>query len=251
MGKANGNKRVSDLIDSDVSISWDGTTGTPTGTVKYIGNYGKPYEGDQVSGHFFPIKFERKYFDKEIQVGGDGGKAITPTEDDPYLIIRLENVTVDDKISAVVKDGTQEEIFELNFGTITREAPKGKDAFNADKSDYGSFGNNSAYYEGGKVNIIWRDTKAIVTGKLKWLGKDIIDQFSGLSKEGYYFAFSLSEWFGDKSIKVDNGGKIHSAEDTDWVCNVSDKNKPIVVEYNDTVVATYDLSGIELEEKPE
>lgn len=125
MGKANGNKRVSDLISNDVQISWEGTTGTPTGTVKYVASYGKPYEEGQDFGHFFPIKFERKYFDKEIQVGGAGGKTITPTEDDPYLIIRIENVTVDKTISAVVKDDGPE-IFKLNFGSITEEeAPRG------------------------------------------------------------------------------------------------------------------------------
>ena len=123
MGITNGNKQVSDLISSDVSINWKGTKGTPTGTVKYIENYGKPYEGDDVSGHFFPIKFERKYYDKEIQVGGEGGKVIIPTEDDPYLIIRVENVTVADKISAALKE-TGEEIFELDFSSITREQPK-------------------------------------------------------------------------------------------------------------------------------
>ena len=121
MGEVNGSKKVSDLIKSDVSIDWKGTTGTPTGTVKYIENYGKPYEDNQVSGHFFPIRFERTYYDKQIQVGGDGGKTITPTEDDPYLIIRLENVTVDDTISAVMKDGSQKTIFELNFSKITKE----------------------------------------------------------------------------------------------------------------------------------
>lgn len=117
----NGNKKVSDLISSDVSISWQGTKGTPTGTVKYIKNYGKPYEGSQVSGHFFPIKFERKYFDQEIQVGGEGGKVIIPTEDDPYLIIRVENVTVAKKISAVLKNEAKTEIFELDFNQITEE----------------------------------------------------------------------------------------------------------------------------------
>lgn len=250
LGKENGNKKVSDLISNDVSISWEGTSGTPTGTVKYISNYGKPYEGEQVSGHFFPTKFERKYFDKEIQVGGEGGKTIIPTEDDPYLIIRIENVTVENKISAVVKDDATK-IFELNFGEIKREAPKGKDAFNADKTDYGNFGNNSTYYEGGKVNITWRDTKAIVTGKLKWLGTEQLEPFSKLSKEGYYFAFSLSKWFNGKIVEVDNGGKTHSAADTDWVCNVADKNKPIVVKRENTVVATYDLSGVELGKKTE
>lgn len=77
----------------------------------------------QQSGHFFPIKFADKYFNQVITIGsqnGEGGKNITPKSDDPYLVIRLENVTVNNKISAIVKD-TQEEIFELDFSSVTRQ----------------------------------------------------------------------------------------------------------------------------------
>ena len=47
-----------------------------------------------------------------------GKEEIEPTADDPYLIIRVENVTVDDKISAILTD-TKEEIFELDFSKAT------------------------------------------------------------------------------------------------------------------------------------
>lgn len=247
LGAQNGNKTVSDLIDSDVYVVWNGTKGIPKGTVKYIANYGSPYEGDQASGHFFPIKINEKYFGKDILVGGPGGKLIKPTESDPYLIIRLENVTVQDKISAVVQD-TKEEIFELDFSKVTRnKAPSGKDAINSEKTDYGRYGNNDAYYDGGKVDIAWRDAKATVTGKLKWVKGN--DTYPLLTEDGYYFAFALNNWFNTKSVTVDNGGKVQTASDTDWVCRIGDGKKPITVKCEDTVVAIFDLSKIKFGEK--
>ncbi len=104
-----------------MTIAWNGLDGKPQGTVKYIADYGQPYTEDQKSGHFFPIAFMPEYYDKEIIIGsqnGEGGKKIKPTTNDPYLIIRVENVTVDKKISSIVSE-TQEKVFELDFADTT------------------------------------------------------------------------------------------------------------------------------------
>lgn len=102
-------------------IAWTGLVGKPQGTVKYVADYGQPYTEDEKSGHFFPVQFKPEYYDKDIIVGsqnGEGGKTIKPTAKDPYLIIRVENVTVDKKISAIVSE-TQEKVFELDFTDTT------------------------------------------------------------------------------------------------------------------------------------
>ena len=116
MGDQNGGKTVGELIGEDADIEWNKMKGTVTGTIKHISNYGQPYDENQKDGHFFPIKFFPSYFEKSITIGSqnEGGKPITPTADDPYLIIRVENVTVDNKISAILTD-TKEEVFELDF----------------------------------------------------------------------------------------------------------------------------------------
>lgn len=104
-----------------MTIAWNGLYGKPQGTVKYVADYGTPYTEDQKSGHFFPVQFKAEYYDKDIVVGsqnGEGGKTIKPTAMDPYLIIRVENVTVDKRISAIVSE-TQEKIFELDFSGVT------------------------------------------------------------------------------------------------------------------------------------
>lgn len=121
MGEKNGGKTVSELIGKDADIEWKKMKGTVIGTIKKISNYGEPYEEGQRDGHFFPVKFAGRYFNKNVTVGsqnGEGGKQITPTASDPYLIIRVENVTVDKKISAILTD-TKEEIFELDFSKAT------------------------------------------------------------------------------------------------------------------------------------
>ena len=123
MGEPNGNKTVSDLIMPDISIEWSDTKGTVTGTIKNIEKYGKPFEEGQDSGHFFPIKFSDEYINRPVIVGsqnGEGGKRIVPTADDQYLVIRVENVTVDKKISAIT-ESTKKEIFELDFSKAQLE----------------------------------------------------------------------------------------------------------------------------------
>ena len=110
-----------DLIEPGMKIEWDGLNGKPVGTVKYIADYTPQYEEGQKYGHFFPVQFKPKYYQKNIRIGsqgGVGGKVITPSEADPYLIIRVENCTVDRKISAIV-DNTKEKIFEIDFNSTT------------------------------------------------------------------------------------------------------------------------------------
>lgn len=235
------------MIDNSTSITWSGTKGTVTGSVKYIENYGSPYDVGQQSGHFFPIKFANKYLNKVITVGsqnGEGGKDITPTSTDPYLIIRLENVTVGNKISAIVQE-TKEEVFELDFSSVTRnECPVGEIAFNKDKTDYGGFGKNSDYYKDGSIKIAWNDTTATVTGELNYLKRDA-GNTPKLSEDGNYFAFSLNEWFKNKQITVTNS-KDKTAQETDWVCTITESNKIITVKYENTLIAKFDLSKIVL-----
>ncbi len=105
-----------------MTIAWTGLVGKPQGTIKYVTDYSVYPDGER-TGHFFPVAFKPEYYGQDVTVGGQngvGGKDIKPTAEDPYLIIRVENVTVESKISAVVK-ATQEEIFTLDFSGATLE----------------------------------------------------------------------------------------------------------------------------------
>ena len=238
--------RVSDMIADDVSVD---ESGKVSGTVNYLSDVAG-YEGDQKSGHYFPIAFTKENY-KPLHVGGTvsgegfaAGKDFTPSAKDPYLVVRIENCTDGNKVS-VYDQKSKSELITLDFGDTTLAPPVGEYAFRKDKTDFGGFGNDSLYYENGKVDIKWDGTTATVTGKLKWVKTDSAKK---LHADGNYFAFALTDWFNEKdvTVKVKNES---TGKQTDWVCAISD-TKEITVKYADTLIATFDLSKVEQEPAP-
>lgn len=121
MGEKNKDVRVSDLINSDATIKWDGTKGTVTGTAKKDPESVKSlYGADEKEGHFFPVMFEERYFGKKVTLSGTThpDKTITPSVEDPYLIIRLENLSEGKTLTATAQE-TGEEVFALDFSGVT------------------------------------------------------------------------------------------------------------------------------------
>ena len=111
------------MIGNDVKVS---KSGEVTGTIKYLSNVTQ-YDVGQQEGHYFPTMFDKKNYDKTLHVGGkvvDGqfvaGKEITPSEKDPYLVIRVENCT-DGKQITVYDNETKDELFTLDFNKATLE----------------------------------------------------------------------------------------------------------------------------------
>ena len=230
------------MIAKNVTIHDDGKV---SGTVNYLSNV-SGYEGDAKSGHYFPMVFTEENY-KELHVGGKvngegftAGKDFTPSERDPYLVVRIENCTDENKVS-VYNKSSREELFVLDFSGTTLAPPVGEAAFKKDKTDYGRFGNNTEFYENGSVDISWEGTKATVTGKLKWVPEHTAEK---LTTAGNYFAFALVDWFDGKDVTVKIKNE-NTAKKTDWVCLISD-TKEITVKYEDTLVATFDLSKVEL-----
>ncbi len=121
LGEANKNHTVEEMIGEDAKIKWNGTKGAVTGTVKKNENFEDLYGEDGKSGHFFPFEFGEEHYGQQITLSGatKGDKDITPSEKDPYLIIRLENLT-DKKLTAKNKK-TSEVIFDLDFTGVTQE----------------------------------------------------------------------------------------------------------------------------------
>ena len=121
LGEANKNHTVEEMIGDDVKIKWNGVKGAVTGTVKKNEDFEDLYGSSDKSGHFFPFEFGEEYYGKDIVLSGRtaGEKTIKPDEKDPYLIIRLENLSVK-KLTATVED-TKAEIFTLDFSGMTQE----------------------------------------------------------------------------------------------------------------------------------
>ena len=87
-----GNKKVSELMNDDVHIDWDGTSGKVTGTFKKITGWtdlpSTPYEG-----HFFAMKLDNKYLGQQLSFQkGDQPPTTTDsaTDDDLFWILRLD-----------------------------------------------------------------------------------------------------------------------------------------------------------------
>ena len=111
------------MIGNDVKVS---KSGEVTGTIKYLSNVTQ-YDVGQQEGHYFPTMFDKKNYDKTLHVGGKvvggefvAGKEITPSEKDPYLVIRVENCT-DGKQITVYDNETKDELFTLDFNKATLE----------------------------------------------------------------------------------------------------------------------------------
>lgn len=74
-------KKVSDLIENDVAISWNGVDGTVNGTLKKVENWSEFSSAEkEQSGHFFPLSLDAQYASKPITVIGSNTKTATDTE---------------------------------------------------------------------------------------------------------------------------------------------------------------------------
>lgn len=74
-------KKVSDLIGDDISISWDGVSGTVKGTLNSVTEW-KQFSNSEKeqSGHYFPISLDSKYSGKDVKVTGSKVKTAQDTE---------------------------------------------------------------------------------------------------------------------------------------------------------------------------
>ena len=112
------------MIGNDIKVSKDGVV---TGTINYLSDV-PVYEDEQKKGHYFPTKFPEKNY-KPLHVGGEvsgdgftAGKDFEPSADDPYLVIRIENLT-DNKVT-VFDQSSKETMFSLDFtGATLQENP--------------------------------------------------------------------------------------------------------------------------------
>lgn len=115
---------VSKMIGDDIKVSKEGAV---AGTINYLSDV-PVYEGEQKKGHYFPTKFPKENY-KPLHVGGEvfgddftAGKNFEPSEEDPYLVIRVENLT--DKKVSVFDAESKNELFKLDFnGATLQENP--------------------------------------------------------------------------------------------------------------------------------
>lgn len=120
LGESNGNIAVSTLIGPDATIKWSGKKGEASGEVKYNADM-ELFPDDEKTGHFFPVAIGEEYYEQQVTISGrsKGDKVITPTQSDPYVILRIENLEAGVMTAKV--DG--EEIFSIDFSK-TKQNPE-------------------------------------------------------------------------------------------------------------------------------
>lgn len=230
---------ASALIADDVQITWRGIVGTVTGTVHWYKFTNGHFE-NKPTGHYLPVVV--KNHDGEA-IKGIGSASDEPSLVDPKWIIRVDDFITQSKTVKLYANDVQ--IAELDVRGLKLELPTGENAIDATKTDYGQFGNNTAYYKDRSVNLSWEGLKCTVTGELNYVKHE---QFSKLHEDGNYFAFKLNDAdFTGKDITV-TLSKAQTSNATDWVMRVTEesKSKPIIVEVDDVEICRFDISGVTL-----
>lgn len=110
-----GDKEVSELVDANVAINWNGLTGSVVGTIKAVIDWVEfnGVDTEEQDGHFFPLQLDERYDGKTITVIGQKTKSAVDTE----WVLRVENA-LDNKFTFQA-DG--ETIFVLDFSKATLE----------------------------------------------------------------------------------------------------------------------------------
>ena len=237
------------MISDNIRVSKGGDV---TGDIYYLSGMSS-YPKEEQSGHYFPMQFDSKLYNTELHVGGKpseegftAGKNFTPTEVDPYLIIRVENCTDENKVT-VYNETTKDELFTLNFGPSTLAPPVGKDAvtdFQSVKVDFGNFGKTTDFWDAAPT-IVWDGVTGKVTGTLK----PYAGEASKLTKDAYYLPVVMSEWYSGKDVSVFCKNEREPQAEMDWVISLTENTTPITVKYNGEIVAKLDLTGVTLTPK--
>lgn len=109
-------KKISDLIEDDVSIAWNGVNGTVTGTLKNVSEAWTQFDPkSNNTGHFFPIKIDDNYKGKTLTFYGSDGTSKTST--DLECVVRVDNYIAKGTKFIVECDGKV--ILSLDFSKAT------------------------------------------------------------------------------------------------------------------------------------
>lgn len=223
-----GNKKVSDLIDGDVSISIKGTNVKVSGGVKTITSPWEEFDTKNNTGHFVPMLLPKKCIGQTVTLKGRTEDRTVTIGEDRMLVTRLENLT--GIVLTVEMNGKT--LMTVDF---TGVVPVGEEAYDPEKTDFGSFGTQSDYVEG--LQISWDGAKATVTGKLKKFG-------NGRVSEGYHFPLGMSGWYADGIEKTLTGKQSTKVTDKDIIIGVGEVETPITIEYHGVKVIELDLSAM-------
>lgn len=89
-----GDKKVSDLMEDNVSIRWDGVNGKVVGNFKYVKDWNElPEAAKEKSGHFFTMKLEDSVKGKPFDyIAGEGKPSHTDSagDDELFWVLKID-----------------------------------------------------------------------------------------------------------------------------------------------------------------
>lgn len=116
-----GNKQISELMGEDVTVTWDGTKGTVTGTIHNLQDPWNdlPGEGEK-TGHFFAFKVNEKYRNQPFTYKRNGeqkGHAPSAGDDEMFWVLRLDG----HQNETYTFESNNKVIAEFDFSGVTLE----------------------------------------------------------------------------------------------------------------------------------
>ena len=110
-----GDKKASDLFDSNVKIVWDGVTGVVTGNFKNVAEEWTDLPKEPKTGHFFALTLDKKYKGKPFTYENDTTTSSAESAGDDELFWVLN---IDENKHHTFKSG-DEVILKLDFTGAT------------------------------------------------------------------------------------------------------------------------------------
>ena len=172
-------------------------------------------------GHFFPIALDEKFSGRQLTIGGreDGDRTITVGED-LLLVVRLENLTAEKKLTAT--DATAKAtspVFTIDFSKMTLDVPM---KVLPQEHNLGKYGKTVNELVGPDAAIA---ADGSVTGELKHITDPWVENHN---RTGYFLPVRLEAPYKDRSITVQRtGGDPTTATEEDWILTITDKDTEV------------------------
>lgn len=216
-----GELKVSDIVGADATIKWNGNNGEMTGEAKFVSDFSAAFGKDEQVGHFVPISLDKKFKGKQLKLSGriDGDRTVT-ISDDLLMVVRLENLTAEKKLTAAnAASKATTPVFTIDFSKMTLDVPM---KVLPQEHNLGKYGKLVSELVGPDAAIA---ADGAVTGELKHITEPWEENHN---RTGYFLPVRLDAPYKDKPVTVQRiGGDPVTATEEDWILTVIDKDTEI------------------------
>lgn len=235
--------KADDLVNG-INISWEETTGTVTGNLKFYEFTNGKFGGDLATGHYLPI-----------QITGWDGKVIDVTTtskksvQDNRWIIRVDDVMKASKQIKIESEGTL--IATLDLTSVVLDPAVGGQAIKvADQSAHFenmNEGDTTAKFIDPDVTISWTGNKGEVTGNVK--DYTFTNGHFARKPNGHYLPIVIKNHDGETIKGTGSEGDEPQLIESNWIIRVDDfinGSKYAKLYANDVEIGELSFNGMTL-----